>query len=242
MNEEGLPATAAPCHYHHQHHRRRRHHHHHQYEYVLRLNSSDVGCLLLSGVVQMKLLSFFLFLDQKWWWWLWRWERIKGKAAALFPNRFPGGDLPHHALLSSAQPSYHLHHQLANSIINIAITIPILTMYSPSSPLFDGRWINSYLINYLNQLLPLLMAAQTTSNNFSRQMGSGPTVFVFIGHTTVPILISTSTNFFPVLPQDWEGTIGKKPFIAISVLVRSNQNIYKRFHKISLGREYSFKL
>ena len=116
---------------------------------------------------------FFVFLDQKLWW-LWRWERIKGKAAALFPNRFPGGDLPHHALLSSAQPSYHLHHQLANSIINIAITIPILTMYSPSSPLFDGRWINSYLIKYFNQLL--LMAAKTPSNHFSRQMGPGPTV------------------------------------------------------------------
>ena len=40
----------------------------------------------------------------------------------------------------------------------------------------------------------------------------------------IPILSSTATNFF-VVPQDREGTVGKKRFIAISVLVRSNQNL-----------------
>ena len=51
--------------------------------------------------------------------------------------------------------------------------------------------------------------------------------------SSVPILISssTATNFF-VVPQDREGTIGKKRFIAISVLVRSDQNLLSRNTRI----------
>ena len=57
--------------------------------------------------------------------------------------------------------------------------------------------------------------------------------------SSVPILISssTATNFF-VVPQDREGTIGKKRFIAISVLVRSDQNLLSRNTRIQ--KEWNF--
>ena len=57
----------------------------------------------------------------------------------------------------------------------------------------------------------------------------------------LPILISssTTTNFFQV-PQDREGTIGKKRFIAISVLVRSNKNQSTSIQKELKFHKYTF--